>query len=34
MVFEAKHKAKQGTGLGILTPKQVFQRLPIALAHK
>ena len=33
---EAKSKAKQnetkGTGLKILTPKQMLQRLPIALA--
>ena len=34
MVFEAKYKAKQGTELKILTPKRVFQRLPIALAQK
>ena len=37
MVSEAKCKAKQnetkGTGLKILTPKQMFQRLPIALAQ-
>ena len=26
-------KQKQEIGLGILTPKQVFQRLPIALAQ-
>ena len=26
------YKTKQGTGLKILTPKQMFQRLPIALA--
>ena len=30
---EAKHKAKQGKGLKILTPKQMLQRLPIALAQ-
>ena len=34
---EAKSKAKQnetkGTGLKILTPKQMLQRLPIALAQ-
>ena len=37
MMSEAKTKAKQkeakGTGLKILTPKQMFQRLPIALAQ-
>ena len=34
MVFEAKRLAKQeGTGLKILTPKQMLQRLPIALAQ-
>ena len=36
MMSEAKSKAKQietkGTGLEILTPKQILQRLPIALA--
>ena len=36
MVLDAKYKAKQnkrtGTRLKILTPKQMFQRLPIALA--
>ena len=26
------YKTKQGTGLKILTPKQMFQRLPVALA--
>ena len=30
---EAKHKAKYGEGLKILTPKQRLQRLPIALAQ-
>ena len=32
---EAKTKAKEtkGTGLKILTPKQMLQRLPIALAQ-
>ena len=29
---EAKYKAKYGEGLKILTPKQMFQRLPLALA--
>ena len=29
---EAVYRAKQGNGLKILTPKQMLQRLPIALA--
>ena len=33
MMFEAKNKATKGTGLKILTPKQMLQRLPIALAQ-
>ena len=35
MVSEAKAKAKatRGTGLKTLTPKQMLQRLPIALAQ-
>ena len=35
MISEAKAKAKatKGTGLKILTPKQMLQRLPIALAQ-
>ena len=37
MVSEARYKAKQketkGTGLRILTPKQMLQRLPIALTQ-
>ena len=33
MIVEAKRLAKQGTGLKILTPKQMLQRLPIALAQ-
>ena len=35
MMSEVKAKAKstEGTGLKILTPKQMFQRLPIALAQ-
>ena len=34
MIFEAKRLAKQeGTGLKILIPKQMLQRLPIALAQ-
>ena len=31
MVSEAKHEATKGIGLKILTPKQMLQRLPIAL---
>ena len=33
MVSEAKNKATKGTGLKILTSKQMLQRLPIALAQ-
>ena len=33
MMSEAKKKATKGTGLKILTPKQILQRLPIALAQ-
>ena len=37
MYIDADHKAKQnkteGRGLKILTPKQMLQRLPIALAQ-
>ena len=34
MIIEAKRLAKQeGTGLKILTSKQMLQRLPIALAQ-
>ena len=36
MIFEAKKlaaKNQEGTGLKILTPKQMLQRLPIALAQ-
>ena len=33
MVSEAKNKARKGTRLKILTPKQLLQRLPIALAQ-
>ena len=37
IMSEAKYKAKQdatkGTGLKILTPKQMLRRLPIALAQ-
>ena len=32
-VSEAKNKATKGTGLKILTPKQMLQRLPISLAQ-
>ena len=31
MILEGKRLAKQGGGLKILTPKQMLQRLPIAL---
>ena len=30
---QAKYKAKHGKGLKILTPKQMLQRLPIAIAQ-
>ena len=33
LLSEAKYQAKYGEGLKILTPKQMFQRLPIALAQ-
>ena len=33
MISEAKYKATKGTELKILTPKQMLQRLPIALAQ-
>ena len=33
MMSEAKYRATEGTGLKILTPKQMLQRLPIALAQ-
>ena len=33
MVSEAKAKATKGTGLKILTPKQMLQRTPISLAQ-
>ena len=32
-INEAKQNEPKGTGLKILTPKQMFQRLPIALAQ-
>ena len=33
MMSEAKTNATKATGLKILTPKQILQRLPIALAQ-
>ena len=33
MLSETKNKTTKGTGLKTLTPKQMFQRLPIALAQ-
>ena len=33
MLYEAKYKAKYGERLKILTPKQIIQRLPIALSQ-
>ena len=33
MILEAKRKPTKGKGLKILTPKQMLQRLPIALAQ-
>ena len=33
MASEAKHEATQGTDFRILTPSQILQRLPIALAQ-
>ena len=33
LISEAKYKAKYGEGLKILTPKQILQRLSIALAQ-
>ena len=33
IVSKAKYKTKYGEGLKILTPKQMLQRLPIALAQ-
>ena len=33
IVSEANHKAKHGKGLKILTPTEMLQRLPIALAQ-
>ena len=33
MLSEAKHKAKYGRGLKILSPEQMLQRFPISLAQ-
>ena len=33
MVSEAKYKSIHGEGIKILTPKQMLQRLPIAIAQ-
>ena len=33
MLYEAKYTVKHGKGLKILTPKQILQRLSIALAQ-
>ena len=33
MISETKYKAKQGKGLKISSPKQMLQRLPIALVQ-
>ena len=33
MMSEAKYRATKGKGLKILTPKQMLQRLPIALTQ-
>ena len=33
MMSEAKYRATKGKGLKMLTPKQMLQRLPIALAQ-
>ena len=33
MISAAKYRATKGTGLKILTPKQMLQKLPIALAQ-
>ena len=33
IISEAMYKAKHGTGRKILTPKQILQRLPVALAQ-
>ena len=33
MLNEDKYKTEYGEGLKVLTPKQMLQKLPIALAH-
>ena len=33
IISEAMYKTKQGTGLKLLTPKQMLQRLTVALAQ-
>ena len=33
MISEAKYRATKGTGLKVLTSKQMLQRLPVALAQ-
>ena len=33
MMSDAKYRATKGTGLKVLTPKQMLQRLPVALAQ-
>ena len=33
LIFDAKRKATKGEGFKILIPKQMLQRLPIALAQ-
>ena len=33
MMCDAKYRATKGTGLKLLAPKQILQRLPIALAQ-
>ena len=33
IVSEAKYETKQGKGLEVLTPKQMLQKLPIAVAQ-
>ena len=32
--YDSKHSKTKGTGLKILTPKQMLQRMPIALAQE
>ena len=33
LMSQAKYRATKGTGFKILTPKQMLQRLPVALAQ-